>query len=75
MHRSDLLQALKTLGGEAWSRGATFTGTTKGREQTIFSYAQRIVDHEKEHLEQLAKALKGGEFLEPPSPLPNHLVK
>jgi uncharacterized damage-inducible protein DinB len=74
MHRSDLLQALKTLSGEAWSRGATFTGTTKGREQTIFTYAQRIVDHEQEHLEQIAKALKEGEFLEPPPPLPNHLV-
>jgi len=29
---------------EDWSRGATFTGTVRGREQTILSYAQRIAD-------------------------------
>jgi uncharacterized damage-inducible protein DinB len=49
--RADLLKALQALEPPAWSRGATFTGTTKGREQTIFSYAQRIVDHEAEHLQ------------------------
>lgn len=55
--RADLLQALQALEPQVWSRGATFTGTTKGREQTIFSYAQRIVDHEAEHLNQIAHHL------------------
>lgn len=56
--RTDLLQSLQALESEAWSRGATFTGTTKGREQTIFSYAQRIADHEAEHLAQIENSLK-----------------
>jgi hypothetical protein len=51
--RTELLQALRALQPADWSRGATFTGTTRGREQTIFSYVQRIRDHEHEHLQQL----------------------
>src|SRR5262249_11408288 len=39
--REELLGILKTLRTEDWSRGATFTATTKGREQTVLSYAQR----------------------------------
>ncbi len=54
----DLLQALKMLKIEEWSRGATFTGTVRGREQTILSYAQRIVDHETVHLDQIESVLK-----------------
>jgi hypothetical protein len=56
--RSALLKVLKALKDADWSRGATFTATTRGREQTIQSYAQRIVDHEREHLEQLALGLR-----------------
>jgi hypothetical protein len=52
------VQSLKALSTEDWSRGATFTGTTRGREQTIFSYAQWIVDHEAEHLAQLETILQ-----------------
>jgi hypothetical protein len=51
--RNDLLKSLKALSLTGWSRGATFTATTKGREQTVFSYAQRIAQHETEHLGQL----------------------
>jgi len=51
--RHALLQTLHALPSAAWQRGATFTGTTRGREQTIFSYAQRIADHEAAHLIQL----------------------
>ncbi len=43
-----------------WLRGATFTGTTKGREQTVLSYAQRMVQHEIEHCEQIEKLLEQG---------------
>jgi len=50
--RTDLLRSLKPLAIEGWSRGATFTGTVQGREQTVFSYAQRMADHETQHLEQ-----------------------
>ena len=56
--RTELLQLLTSLPEEAWSRGATFTGTTKGREQTIYSYAQRITAHEAEHIAQIATLLQ-----------------
>lgn len=52
-HRHALLQSLQPLPSAAWQREATFTGTTRGREQTIFSYAQRIADHEAAHLTQI----------------------
>jgi hypothetical protein len=55
--RNELLQMLKALAVEDWSRGATFTGTTKGREQTILSYAQKIAQHEVEHCLQIEKLL------------------
>lgn len=56
--RRKLLQVLTPLPEEAWSRGATFTGTTKGREQTICSYAQRITAHEAEHVAQIEMLLQ-----------------
>jgi DinB superfamily len=56
--RTDLVQSLKALAIEDWSRTATFTGTVKGREQTIFSYARRIAVHENEHCEQIEALLK-----------------
>ncbi len=55
--RHDLLRSLKPLAIDGWSRGATFTGTVKGREQTVFSYAQRMADHETQHLEQIERIL------------------
>ena len=55
--RKELLAVLKPLAPKDWARGATFTATTKGREQTLLSYAQRIVSHEAEHLEQIEALL------------------
>jgi hypothetical protein len=54
--RHELLKVLKPLSIQDWSRGATFTATTRGREQTVLRYAQRIAQHEQEHCEQI-KAL------------------
>ncbi len=51
--RNELLRALNALDVAGWSRGATFTATTRGREQTVLSYAQRIAQHEDEHCAQL----------------------
>jgi DinB superfamily len=59
--RTELLSLLQPLDREGWSRRATFTGTTKGREQTVFSYAQRIADHEAQHLEQLERMMSARE--------------
>jgi hypothetical protein len=58
--RSDLLSALEPLTIEGWSRAATFTGTVKGRDQTIFTYAQRIVEHETQHLDQIESIMLFG---------------
>jgi hypothetical protein len=60
--RNDLVQSLRTLAIEDWSRGATFTGTVKGRDQTVFSYAQRITDHEAQHLDQIESILNSIQY-------------
>jgi hypothetical protein len=51
--RKALIARLRALTPEAWARGATFTGTTLGREHTVASYVARIVAHEREHCEQV----------------------
>jgi len=56
--RRELLRALKGLAIRDWSRSATFTATTKGREQTVFSYACRIAEHENKHCDQIEAVLK-----------------
>ena len=56
--RADLLKTMEALAPAGWSRGATFTGTVKGREGTVLSYAMRMADHECVHLEQLDTVLK-----------------
>ena len=56
--RAELLSVLTPLDAAGWARPATFTGTTRGRAQTVMSYARRLADHEREHLEQLAVLLK-----------------
>ncbi len=56
--RKELLEALRTLPNNDWSRGATFTATSKGREQTVLSYAQRIAQHEDAHCIQIEVLLK-----------------
>jgi hypothetical protein len=56
--RRELLKVLKGLAIEDWSRSATFTATTRGREQTVFSYACRIAEHERKHCDQIDAVLK-----------------
>jgi len=56
--RADLLRELSELKTSGWSRGATFTATTRGREGTVFGYATKIWDHERGHLEQLRSTVK-----------------
>lgn len=58
-HRAALLGMLGNLEARGWERGATFTGTTLGREATVLSYATRIADHELQHLDQLRRTLQG----------------
>lgn len=55
--RTALLETLGTLDTAGWSRRATFTGTTLGRDATVLIYARRIADHEVHHLDQLRRTL------------------
>ena len=56
--RATLLKTLKGLDAIGWSRRATFTATTLGRDATVLSYATRIADHEVRHLGQLERTIK-----------------
>lgn len=60
--RHELVTALRSLQVADWARGATFTGTTRGHEQTILSYAQRMVAHETEHLKQIEAMVKNDRY-------------
>jgi len=55
--RTSLRNTLDALEPNAWSRRATFTGTTLGRDATVLSYAKRIAEHESAHLDQLRRTL------------------
>lgn len=55
--RTALLEKLRALDESGWSRRATFTGTTLGRDATVFDYAKRMADHEVQHLDQLRRTL------------------
>ena len=52
-----LVRTLSKLTANDWVRGATFTGTTLGRNATILSYATRIAEHEVRHLDQLRRTV------------------
>lgn len=56
--RRELLRVLNSLEIKDWSRSATFTGITKDREQTVFSYAYRTAEHEHKHCVQIETVLK-----------------
>jgi hypothetical protein len=55
--RDDLVETLRALSAPGWSRRATFTGTTLGRDATVLDYAKRIADHEARHFDQLRRTL------------------
>lgn len=56
--REELLKRLEPLPFEGWSRGASFTATTLGRTETVFSYARRMALHESDHCVQIEALLK-----------------
>lgn len=56
--RVELIASLENLEPAEWSRGATFTGTTLGRNATVLDYARRIADHEVRHLDQIRRTLQ-----------------
>jgi hypothetical protein len=57
--RQELVKTLTTLNQTDWLRPGTFTGTSpRQRHQTVFSYAQRMVNHEQPHLNQIEALLQ-----------------
>jgi hypothetical protein len=57
--RRKLVRILTDLDTGGWVRRGTFTGTSaRGRNQTVLSYAERIVNHEQGHLDQIEGLLK-----------------
>jgi hypothetical protein len=53
--RNDLLATLEPLRPKDWSRSATITGAGKPLVLTMLSYAQRLAEHERPHLKQIAR--------------------
>lgn len=58
--RSELVEILTALPNADWARGASFTGTTQGREETVLRYARRLALHEEAHCLQIEELLKVG---------------
>jgi len=57
--RQKLVKALADLDEAGWIRHATFTGVSaRQRDQTVVSYADRIVNHEQPHLDQIESLLR-----------------
>ncbi|MCA9918582.1 MAG: DinB family protein [Anaerolineales bacterium] len=57
--RQKLLETLQELDEADWARPGTFTGTSaRQRNQTVFSFARRMVNHEQPHLEQIEALLR-----------------
>jgi hypothetical protein len=53
------VKALAELDENGWVRHGTFTGTSpRQRDQTVFSYAERMVNHEQPHLDQIEALLR-----------------
>jgi hypothetical protein len=55
VQRTDLLAVLEPLKPEDWSRSAAVTGAAKPLEPTVQSFARRLADHERPHLEQIKR--------------------
>ena len=57
--RRKLVKVLTNLDEAGWACRGTFTGTSpRGRDQTVLSYAERLVNHEQAHLEQIETLAK-----------------
>jgi len=56
--REMLVKTLAGLDEAGWARRGTFSGTSpRRREQTVWSYSERIVNHEQPHLDQIESLL------------------
>jgi uncharacterized damage-inducible protein DinB len=55
--RLGLLEVLKPLAPDAWSRMVTVTTAGRPRERTVYTYAQWLANHERSHLKQVERIL------------------
>lgn len=56
--RQKLVKTLSDLDEASWVRRGTFTGASRRqRDQTVWSYSERIVNHEQPHLDQIEPLL------------------
>ena len=56
--RGKLVKVLESLPQADWSRAATVTGAGKPLEKTVYSYAERLVVHERSHINQIRRVAK-----------------
>lgn len=57
--RQKLVETLAGLDESGWVRCGTFTGVSpRQRDQTVWSYSERIVNHEQPHLDQIESLLR-----------------
>jgi hypothetical protein len=57
--RAELLALLRPLPKAAWSRSATVTGAGRPLESTVLDYARRLADHERSHVNHVARISSG----------------
>jgi DinB superfamily len=57
--RAELLALLRSLPKAAWSRTATVTGAGRPRDRTVLEYAERLANHERSHVKQMARIANG----------------
>ena len=53
--RAELLVLLRPLPKIGWSRSATVTGAGRPIEVTVLDYARRLADHERSHVNHIAR--------------------
>jgi hypothetical protein len=58
IQRAELLEVLKPLAPEDWSRTAMVTGAGKPRLRTVYTYAQWLANHERSHFKQIERIVK-----------------
>jgi hypothetical protein len=57
--RTDLLAVLEPLPAEGWSRAATVSAVGGVHERTVLDYAERLANHERQHVKQIEEIANG----------------
>lgn len=57
--RAALLEVLRPLPPEAWSRSATVTGAGRPLQRSVLGYAEWLATHERAHVRQVERVVRG----------------